>query len=424
MKNIFIAVFILLSFASGAQMEVRGTAVFFKNLNDASTHFLVDEGSPGFTLGSDATGDIFYRKANGLLGRIAIGTGAQTLHVVGGIPAWLDTAAAGGGSPTPDNINGTASADVTADMGTHALNITTSDGSNIDLLDGAAQIAVNGVGTFSMDGGDGILLYDGEATPVGIKYFANYYSGQKSTGCARCLIDRGSAQGMIDSLAGTLGGGGMTIAAPISGATGGRMLYTGTGGILQHDANLVYDSTKKILAANSLDIGSHFYDVNVTMSVYDGRTYLFTLGTAGGSNNRMVLKSAGYLGLGDFLPGTANHFEQRILASNVVGYVLRGASGQIADMINWTTSTPATLGGIAANGGIFIGSSTLGTSRIFDLTTTTLFSKPFPPMTTAQRNAISSPAAGDGVYCSDCTASDASTGVITIYNGATWKNAW
>ena len=44
--------------------------------------------------------------------------------------------------------------------------------------------------------------------------------------------------------------------------------------------------------------------------------------------------------------------------------------------------------------------------------------------TTTQRNAISSPAAGYIIYCSDCTATDSSTGVQQVYNGSTWKNAW
>jgi len=47
-----------------------------------------------------------------------------------------------------------------------------------------------------------------------------------------------------------------------------------------------------------------------------------------------------------------------------------------------------------------------------------------PRMTTAQRDAIASPATGLTLYCTDCTATDASTGVMQTYNGATWKNNW
>jgi hypothetical protein len=53
-------------------------------------------GGVTMTLGSDATGDIYYRAAGGVLTRLAVGTGTQVLGVSGGLPAWV----AGGGSST------------------------------------------------------------------------------------------------------------------------------------------------------------------------------------------------------------------------------------------------------------------------------------------------------------------------------------
>lgn len=47
-----------------------------------------------------------------------------------------------------------------------------------------------------------------------------------------------------------------------------------------------------------------------------------------------------------------------------------------------------------------------------------------PRMTTAQRNAIPSPPTGLELFCTDCTATDASTGVKQCYNGSAWKNYW
>jgi hypothetical protein len=47
-----------------------------------------------------------------------------------------------------------------------------------------------------------------------------------------------------------------------------------------------------------------------------------------------------------------------------------------------------------------------------------------PRMTTAQRDAIASPATGITLFCTDCNANDASTGVMQTYNGTTWKNYW
>jgi len=47
-----------------------------------------------------------------------------------------------------------------------------------------------------------------------------------------------------------------------------------------------------------------------------------------------------------------------------------------------------------------------------------------PRLTAAQRNAISSPATGLTLYCTDCIATDSSTGVMQTYNGSGWKNNW
>jgi hypothetical protein len=46
-------------------------------------------GSSVIGLGSDATGDIYYRNSTGFLTRLPIGTTGQTLKVVGGLPSWV-----------------------------------------------------------------------------------------------------------------------------------------------------------------------------------------------------------------------------------------------------------------------------------------------------------------------------------------------
>lgn len=48
-------------------------------------------GNVSFTLGSDATGDIYYRDASGNLARLPIGTASQVLGSTGTIPAWTTT---------------------------------------------------------------------------------------------------------------------------------------------------------------------------------------------------------------------------------------------------------------------------------------------------------------------------------------------
>jgi len=70
-----------------------------------------------------------------------------------------------------------------------------------------------------------------------------------------------------------------------------------------------------------------------------------------------------------------------------------------------------------------IGIEVPNASSVLDISSTTGGLLP-PRMTTAQRNAISSPATGLTLYCTDCTATDSSTGVQQVWNGSTWKNAW
>lgn len=78
---------------------------------------------------------------------------------------------------------------------------------------------------------------------------------------------------------------------------------------------------------------------------------------------------------------------------------------------------------ITSAGRIGINNTAPNASAAVDITSTTAGFLP-PRMTTAQRDAISSPATGLSLYCTDCTATDASTGVMQVYNGTTWKNAW
>lgn len=68
-------------------------------------------------------------------------------------------------------------------------------------------------------------------------------------------------------------------------------------------------------------------------------------------------------------------------------------------------------------------SSAPNSSAQLDIVSTTKGFLP-PRMTQAQRDAISGPATALTLYCTDCTATDASTGVMQTYNGTTWKNNW
>jgi hypothetical protein len=78
----------------------------------------------------------------------------------------------------------------------------------------------------------------------------------------------------------------------------------------------------------------------------------------------------------------------------------------------------------ATTGDLLLGTTTDDTKSRFTVVSTTQGSKPVPAMTQTQRDAISSPSSWLQVICTDCTATDGSTGVLQVYNGSAWKNAW
>ena len=65
---------------------------------------VVEIDGPKFTIGSDATGDIFYRNSSGNLERLAIGTNGYVLTVATGLPSWA--AGGGGGATTSQLLSG------------------------------------------------------------------------------------------------------------------------------------------------------------------------------------------------------------------------------------------------------------------------------------------------------------------------------
>jgi hypothetical protein len=56
--------------------------------------------SPKINVGTDATGDMYYRDASGNLVRLGIGSSGQVIKVVSGLPGWAADATSGGGGAT------------------------------------------------------------------------------------------------------------------------------------------------------------------------------------------------------------------------------------------------------------------------------------------------------------------------------------
>lgn len=94
--------------------------------------------SPVLTLTSDATGDIYYRSAGGLLTRLPIGSTDQILAVQSGIPAWVANPSASNASATVAGIVELATTAET-ETGTDATRAVTPDGlHDMTTLAGAA----------------------------------------------------------------------------------------------------------------------------------------------------------------------------------------------------------------------------------------------------------------------------------------------
>lgn len=64
----------------------------FTNKTIGATNTL---GAATTSLGSDATGDLYYRNSSGILARLGIGTARQKLGVSAGLPAWVDSTSSG-----------------------------------------------------------------------------------------------------------------------------------------------------------------------------------------------------------------------------------------------------------------------------------------------------------------------------------------
>ncbi|MFA7192499.1 MAG: hypothetical protein WC089_04360, partial [Candidatus Paceibacterota bacterium] len=93
--------------ATGNQIPVLNSGI----LNIAGS---IVTGGLTMNLGSDSTGDLFFRGAGGALQRLGIGTNGQSLTVSGGVPVWSSIAGAGDMLASVFDANGDDKIDVAA----------------------------------------------------------------------------------------------------------------------------------------------------------------------------------------------------------------------------------------------------------------------------------------------------------------------
>lgn len=133
-------------------------------------------GGVTMTLGSDATGDIWYRNSSGYLTRLAIGSSTQVLTVTSGLPSWA--AAAGGSSGMTVNpqtasytaVIGDANCLVTMSNAS-ANNFTVPPNSSVAFTTGTTIIVSQiGAGATTLVAGSGVTL----SSPNGLVVYTQY----------------------------------------------------------------------------------------------------------------------------------------------------------------------------------------------------------------------------------------------------------
>lgn len=281
---------------------------------------------------------------------------------------------------SPDRSNGTATDDVIWNMDGHSV-----------FVYNTTSIGINTTSTLANTSDDGVTSYS--------QTFLTPSSGK--------LLSSNSAETVVNYFQIDQNGASVSLAS-------GK---TFTGGATD-SVNYVPESF-----VQKSYVDDHIANIALGGGGGGGGSLRDTLGTAPSNGTRLIVDDANKRLIFKVTSGIPkfdlpNSGEMIFTSSSGVSVSFYNSSNSDGIVINGQTRAIGTAGG----GDIQINNNTRFLNSL-DLTGTTAHFGP-PNLTTTQRNALSSPQADWTIYCSDCTATDASTGVIQTYNGSTWKNHW
>jgi len=202
-----------------------------------------------------------------------------------------------------------------------------------------------------------------------------------------------------------LGSGDIAISGGSPSGVSGAIQFTNGSAFASDAANLFWDDTNNRfgVGTNAPSATGHFKGSGSTSAT----TSLLVQNSVGSSaltvkdDLTVLISAGGIFGFGD----TTNYAKKSgaIDGVEIAGYggVGLGAFGGINTFV-------------VQSGSASLGATTANASAIFDITSTTKGFLP-PRMTTTQKNAIASPAAGLVLY-------DSTTNKLQCYNGSTWND--
>jgi hypothetical protein len=173
-------------------------------VGEATTQALTNKTltSPVINVGSDATGDIYYRNSGGLFTRLGVGSNGQVLTLAAGLPSWANVAGTG-------DVVGPGSATDNA--------FTRFDGTTGKLIqNSAATLNDSGVGTFV-----GLVSTGASALTLGT-----------ASSIAGAIVFRNGTNANTTTIQSGVASASVTYTLPTADGTSGQVLQTNGSGVL------------------------------------------------------------------------------------------------------------------------------------------------------------------------------------------------